>query len=749
MHIEKQIKNYLIFSGQTILEALNRVNENQSRIVFVVQENGILIGALSDGDVRRWITKSGSINLNEKIDAVMNRDFIKCKVFDAPVEISKHFNAGIDLIPLIDGVGRFVAIARESVTGFQIGKFRINDQSPSFIIAEVGNNHQGDLARAKMLVDLAVSANADCVKFQMRDLSSLYSNNGKVAEISYDLGSQYTLDLLNKYQLPHDKLFEVFDYCYSKGVLPLCTPWDLASVKLLDEYGLEGFKVASADFTNFKMLEALGKTGKPLICSTGMSRENEINMAVDFLDKLGVSYALLHCNSTYPTPFKDVNLKYLPRLKQICKSVVGYSGHERGSVVPIAAVAMGAKIIEKHFTDDKSLEGNDHKVSLLPHEFADMVSQIRSLEMALGSDGEREISQGELINRENLAKSLIINCDLKIGDIIERGMIDVKSPGQGLQPNRIEEVIGKKVYREFLAGDFIYESDLFPVAQKKDSYSFGRPYGIPVRFHDFISLTTETKVDFVEFHLSYHDLSVDIDKYFFKTFPIEYAVHAPELFSGDHILDLASEDADYQAHSIMELGRTVEISKELRKYFPKTKEPILVVNAGGWNPKGFVPAEKKQALYDKVVKSINQVNLNGVRLAIQTMPPFPWHFGGQSFHNLFVDPNEIVKFCQSTDLKICLDVSHSMMACNYYHWNFSEFLKKVLPYTIHLHISDAKGVDGEGIQMGFGDVDFIELKQLLDEYAPKVPFIPEVWQGHKNSGEGFWGGLSFLENVGI
>ncbi|MBC6962813.1 MAG: CBS domain-containing protein, partial [Nitrosomonas sp.] len=376
MRIEKKIKDHLVFSGDSILDALKRINDNQSRIVFVVQDNGVLIGAISDGDVRRWMTQATEFNLNLPVDHVMNRNFIARPVTESQHQIADYFDHKRDIIPLIDEQGRFVALARKSATGLQIGDFLIADQNPVFIIAEVGNNHNGDIGLAKELVNLAMASGADCVKFQMRDLSSLYSNQGRNAEAGYDLGSQYTLDLLNKFQLSHDELCQVFDYCRQQGILPLCTPWDLVSARVLDEYGLEAFKVASADFTNYEMLETLAKTGKPLLCSTGMSSEAEIKGSVDLLRRLGAPFALLHCNSTYPAPFKDINLNYLPHLKQLAGTIVGYSGHERGFAVPLAAIALGARIVEKHFTVDRSMEGNDHKVSLLPEEFAEMVRQI-------------------------------------------------------------------------------------------------------------------------------------------------------------------------------------------------------------------------------------------------------------------------------------------------------------------------------------------------------------------------------------
>jgi sialic acid synthase SpsE/sugar phosphate isomerase/epimerase len=749
MRIEKKIKDYLIFSGDSILDALKRINDNKSRIIFVVEDNGMLIGAVSDGDVRRWITQTSEFDLNQSIDGIMNPAFISRPVTESHNQIAQYFDNGRDIIPLTDEQGRFVALAHRLAEGFQVGNFLISDQDPTFIIAEVGNNHNGDIGLAKALVDLAVEAKADCVKFQMRDLNSLYSNQGKKAEANYDLGSQYTLDLLNKFQLSNDELCKVFDYCKQRGILPLCTPWDLVSVRVLDEYGLAGFKVASADLTNFEMLEVLAKTGKPLICSTGMSSEAEIKGSVGLLRRLGAPFALLHCNSTYPTPFKDVNLSYLPRLKQLAGTVVGYSGHERGFAVPLSAVALGARIVEKHLTIDRNMEGNDHKVSLLPEEFAEMVRQIRNLEEAIGQGGERELTQGELINRENLAKSLMINCDLAQGQIIQRSMIVVKSPGQGLQPNRIDELVGKVTLREFKAGDFFFETDITPQSAKKNHYAFSRPYGIPARYHDYQALIDGMTIDFVEFHLSYHDLDVKLTDYFTEPLSIGYAVHSPELFSGDHILDLASSDANYRAHSVAELKRTVAAADKLRQYFPATPRPALVLNAGGWTPQGFLPTEARAALYDRVVAALDEVDLSPVQLAIQTMPPFPWHFGGQSHHNLFVDPDEIVAFCQRTGHKICLDISHSMMACNYYQWDFSEFLKKVLPHTIHLHVVDAKGADGEGVQIGRGDVDFTMLRDKMDELASGVQFIPEVWQGHKNKGEGFWSALAFLEKMGF
>ena len=226
-----------------------------------------------------------------------------------------------------------------------------------YIIAEVGSNHLGNQKLCFDSITQAKKSGADCVKFQMRNVKNLYRNSGSSNDASADLGTQYTLDLLSKFQLTDEQLFEVFDYCKEKEVLPLCTPWDQDSLQKLEGYGMPAYKVASADFTNYELLEALAKTGKPLICSTGMSSESEISSTVSFLKKKNAQVVLLHCNSTYPTPFKDVHLKYLSRLAKNTNMLVGYSGHERGWSVPIASIALGARVIEKHFTIDRGLEG--------------------------------------------------------------------------------------------------------------------------------------------------------------------------------------------------------------------------------------------------------------------------------------------------------------------------------------------------------------------------------------------------------
>lgn len=745
----RDLIQYSVDSSETIIRAMQKIEQNKSKLVFVVDDKNYLIGSLADGDIRRWAIENGDQPLSSVFAGeICNRELVKRDLAVEEKELTAIFSNGVDLVPLVDSKGHLKMIASRAKKFIHIDGRRISEEDPAYVIAEIGNNHQGSVDIAKQLVDLSIPSGVDCVKFQMRDMKSLYGEGIDSEHDQQDLGSQYTIDLLNKYQLTNNELVEVFDYCKSKNVTPLCTPWDLKSLAFLEEYGMPAYKVASADFTNFELLDALAETGKPLICSTGMATEDEIRYSVEFLNSKKAQFVLLHCNSTYPTPDKDVNLNYLERLREIGQCIVGYSGHERGWVIANSSVILGAKVIEKHFTLDRNLEGNDHKVSLLPDELTAMMSDLRRIEESLGCKDARVITQGELMNREVLAKSLHASMDIEKGSIFHKDMFVVRAPGNGIQPNKLADICGKASHRGISKGSIIYESDLIGFVSGKSKYSFTRPYGIPVRYHDYERLTKNKELDFVEFHLSYSDLSIEPTDFIQGTKKRFVTVHAPELFENDHLLDLASSDQGYRLESVQHLSRVVEHCRKIKSCFDQ-ETVLLVLNAGGWSVDDFVEDVKKAGMYSRIEESLALIDLSGIELSIQTMPPYPWHFGGQSHHNLFVRAEEIAQFCKKTGFKICMDVSHTMMACNYHDDNLYQFMEEVSEYINYFHVVDAKGVDGEGIQIGQGDVDFSRLSALLDKLCKNVPFIPEVWQGHTNQGEGFWKALAFLENKGL
>jgi N-acetylneuraminate synthase len=745
MIISRNIAPYLVLDQDSIRDVLVKMDSNEEGMVVCVDNAGLLLGVLTDGDFRRWVITGRNPDLDGAVGTIINRDITSARAADSAERLASLLNNRVKFLPLTDSEGRCIALAQKRTAQFAIEQHKIGTGRPCFIIAEIGNNHNGSLEFARRLVDEAVLAGADCAKFQLRDLSALYGNKGNPSDAAEDLGSQYTLDLLSRFQLSRDDMFRAFDYCHQKGITPLCTPWDLPSVEILERYGIAGYKSASADLTNHDFLLLIARTGKPMICSTGMSTETEIRESATLLRTAGAQFALLHCNSTYPAPFKDLNLHYMGTLRQIGECPVGYSSHDRGINIAVAAVALGANIVEKHITFDRTMEGNDHRVSLLPHEFAEMVTGIRQVEQALGGGGARKISQGELMNREALGKSLMINVGLEPGEIIEAYMLDVRSPGRGLQPNRKDALVGKAAKRKLRPGDTLFPSDLGEQISSARNFAFKRPFGIPVRYHDLNSMACASNFDLMEFHLSYKDMEEDEKRYFDHVFDMDLVVHAPELFENDHVLDLCSLDTSYRELSIQHLRRVVDVTRRLQHWFSRAERPCIIVNAGGFTQDKPLDKAERSVRYDLILESLRQMDLDGVEIIPQTMPPFPWHFGGQRYQNLFMDPDETADFCKKNGYRVCLDTSHSKLACNHHHWSFSEFITKVGPYTAHLHIADAAGVDGEGLQINEGDIDFPALGKDLRSAAPLASFIPEIWQGHKNGGAGFWCALERLE----
>lgn len=626
----------------------------------------------------------------------------------------------------------------------RIGDRLLGDGEPCYVIAEVGNNHNGDFDRAIALVDAAVAAGADCAKFQMRKLDEVYrasSLSGK----DDDLAVEYTLDLLRRFELPTDQQRKIADYCASKGIDYLCTPWDAKSVAVLEGFGVQAYKVASADLTNLPLLARLAATGKTLIVSTGMSTTAEIRTAASFLDARNAAYVLLHCQSTYPAALHNIHLRFMETLREI-HPVVGYSGHERGIAVSTAAVALGAIVIERHITLDREMEGPDHAASLEPGEFKALVAGIREVEAARGEKlAERALSQGELINRENLAKSLVAARDLPVGTVISEADIAVRSPGQGLSPLKMPALLGRKLTRRMATDDYFFQSDLDDGAAKARRYRFDRPWGVPVRYHDTARFLEICEPDIIEFHLSYSDMERDPAAYLSGTYDLGFVVHAPELFAGSKLMDLATPDEALRRYSLEQTQAVIDITRGLKKFFPTTKRPPIVANIGGFTMDAPLSPDEKAERYRIFAQSLTELDMEGVELTPQTMAPFPWHFGGQRHQNIFIFPEESAAFCAAHGLRMCVDISHTKLAANHFGFDFAEGLARLGPHTAHLHFGDAKGLDGEGLQIGEGEIDFDEIGKVLRQHAPTASFIPEIWQGHKNLGEGFWTALERLE----
>ena len=334
------------------------------------------------------------------------------------------------------------------------------------IIAEAGVNHNGDIQLAKKLIDSAVDAGADYVKFQTFKADKLVSRDAKKASYqnkNINDGDDSQYNMLKKLELSHENHLELMSYCSERKIEFFSTAFDVEGVNYLNDLGISFFKIPSGEITNYPYLKAVALCGKPVIMSTGMCSEAEIRDAMNVLIAFGLKkemISILHCNTEYPTPMKDVNLRAMMAIQNNFDVQVGYSDHTLGIEVPIAAVALGAKIIEKHFTLDRTLPGPDHVASLEPNELKEMVKAIRNIELALSGDGEKKPSESETKNIAIARKSIHLSKDLLKGHIITDADIVSLRPGDGISPMEWETIVGKILKENKKEFDKLLFSDL-------------------------------------------------------------------------------------------------------------------------------------------------------------------------------------------------------------------------------------------------------------------------------------------------
>jgi N-acetylneuraminate synthase len=613
----------------------------------------------------------------------------------------------------------------------QIGDRLIGDGQPTYVIAEIGVNHNGILDLALKLIDVAVDSGADAVKFQKRTLEKLYARKYLDNANAGEKTLRYLLPILQQVELSDDAYYEIREYCQAHGITFICSAFDAESADFLEMLGVPAYKVASADLTNLPLLDHLASKKKPLILSTGMSRMEEVETTVAFLKKRGCEFALLHCNSTYPAAFEDINLRFMDQLRRF-DVPVGYSGHERGIAVSTVAAALGACIIERHVTLDRTMDGPDHAASLEPQGFKKMVRDIRQVTQSLGTGEEKFFSRGEILNREVLGKSLVAARHIEPGEVITANMVTVKGPALGLSPQRYLDLVGKTVQRSIEADEPFLDRDLGVVLTLDVHHTLPMEYGFTVRFRD-----DEEMLTYQPRMLEYHFTDQDLDESYpgrdhgaDSELPLKLVVHAPEFWDRT-LVDLCSQDGRHRSASRALIQKSIDLTREMASYFVGV--PKVVVHPGAMSLDH--PILDHQNLYVNLRESVEKLDYAGVELLLENLPPHPWYFGGQWLTNAFMDAWEIRDFLVSMNLNMCYDTSHHKLYCNWAHLDFYEQLEVLLPYIQHLHLSDASGLDGEGMQIGEGNIDWVHFFRVMGNYHGTM--IPEIWRGHQRQGEGF------------
>jgi N,N'-diacetyllegionaminate synthase len=342
---------------------------------------------------------------------------------------------------------------------FKIRNHILHENSPAYIIAEIGVNHNGDIELAKKAIDAAAEAGANAVKFQTFQSNKLVSKYAEKAQYQKENteDEEKQFEMLQKLELsPGDFIF-LKNYCDEKGIDFLSSPFDEESAEFLKNIGVNAFKIGSGELTNIKLLKKISQYKLPIILSTGMANMGEIEDALNLLEDNEV--ALLHCTSNYPAPYEEINLKAIITMGIAFRKMIGYSDHSIGVEVPISAVALGAKIIEKHFTLDKTLQGPDHKSSLNPQEFSKLVKSIRNVEKSLGN-GIKKCMPSEYPNKMLVRKSIVANQSIKKGEVLTEENMALKRPGSGISPEYYDMLLGRTVKNSIKEDQFITWEDL-------------------------------------------------------------------------------------------------------------------------------------------------------------------------------------------------------------------------------------------------------------------------------------------------
>lgn len=609
----------------------------------------------------------------------------------------------------------------------------VTDYRYTYVIAEIGINHNGNLETALDLIDWSAQAGVDAVKFQRRTLEEIYTKKILDDPNSAEWNFEYIIPILKDTQLEDFELEKCQDYAKSLGLDFIVTPFDEKSAKIIEPL-VDAFKIGSMDMVNKPLLKTCGDYGKPLIISTGMWELHEIIQINYFLDKNDIEHFLLLANSTYPTPYESINLEVLNSLERINRSFIGYSGHERGTFIPIAAAAMGARIIEKHITLDRNQLGPDHKASMYPNEFKEMVDNLRNLEKASGK--YKKINQAEKLAKQTFAKSAYVKEDLKIGHQLNIDDVYFASPGKGIMIHEIDNYYGKLLTTEVKKDTYLTKSnfeEIIPI-NKWNLPKFSKDWGVKTRFHDFDEYS-KLNPPVIEFHMSQADLDINFNKHSNS----RLIVHAPEIFD-KKLVDICSNNSTHVNESIQILQKAIDKTIDIGRGFNRGR-PKFVVHLGGMTLDDVKENNRDGARYAMLSRSIDafkklKYNPDDIEILPENLPPRPWYFGGQFFQYGFMYAEDMLKFCDYFDLNMTLDVCHAALYCNYKNISLDGYVKKVLDKSSHFHFSDAIGIDGEGVQIGEGNIDFFTLFDIIKNKKENFSWVTEIWSGHINHGKG-------------
>ncbi len=597
------------------------------------------------------------------------------------------------------------------------------------IIAEIGINHHGKVRIAEQLIRTASEAGAWGIKFQYRNPDTFYVRTDEIGdEILEQEISRASIDPCH-YQA-------LIEYAHELGLKVGISFFRVEDIVAYGEgvWKYDYYKVPSAELMNRCLYDELSRFGRMVVLSTGGHDQQSIFRRLDEL--AGEEVAFLHCVANYPLLLGRQNLSFIQRMARQTKLEVGYSSHDEDWEACIIAVLMGASIIERHITLDKYAGGLDDSTSSDPDEFKRLCRIINSINEIKG-DGERVINQGEVINMQNLGTSLYSLENINSGRSVGLSDFSVQAPRKGMTSDEFVALDHRKLCKSIRAGEPVTYAHF----KKKDDqlseqciqYCNEKQISVPIRLHDAAVITTKIPIDNYEFHLSYGDVEKNGNN--IKRLltlcdnNCSYSIHLPDYLHGNRLIDPLSNDTDTRKDSVRMVHQVSQIAERLAEL---TGRRIVVVASFSRLH------DDHRSTLDGVYNFIAEYETSSCIILPQWLPKIAWYFGGAQ---------KLAMFCQQRDIdyivdheaRICLDVAHLILSANYAGSNWFDWYKILANHADHLHVSDATGIEGEGVKFGSGDL--YNLERILDHPKKKVL---EVWQGHLDSGHGFVEAIKFL-----
>tara|TARA_B100000787_G_scaffold152285_1_gene125844 strand:- start:363 stop:2189 length:1827 start_codon:yes stop_codon:yes gene_type:complete len=591
------------------------------------------------------------------------------------------------------------------------------------IIAEIGINHDGHLEKARELIELSLRSGAHAIKFQYRNLNNTYSGNAK------EIGDEMLSKEISRNYLSQDQLIDLSLYATELG---LEVGISFFNKKDIQDFGnqidiFDFFKIPSVELTNSDLIDVLLGLNKHLYISLGAHNEVEVTNALERLPKTG--WTPMHCISNYPVTLENARLGYITYLQNKWGMDVGYSSHDDIWEVCILAMQMGVTVIERHITLDRGADGLDHSSSSTPDHFEKMTkfASATSTSMMLVGNSPRVANQGELLNRQNLGRSYYAINNFVKGHVLEISDLEYRSPHTGLDKTNIEKYICKPLQANISKNEVVTKgifNKITPISDKVISIAKKMKLSLPVRLHDYEKMESMFPIGAFEFHLSFDEVSSEID--LTKISPDnKYSIHLPDYINPTQLMDPFSEDNKQKDASLALLDKTVKFAEKLQA-LTGVKVPIV----GSFS----VVHTDREDFYEKLSVLIKSYLKRGVEIVPQWLPPIAWYFGGSIGLSVMNDLED-VKYLKHHSLGVCMDVCHLILGRNYYDFSVDTIINDLKEQVTHIHIADAIGVDGEGLAIGDGDSENVELiKKMLSYNCLKVI---EVWQGHLDNGAGF------------